>query len=167
MIDDEPMNDAEGVSAEDTIDPPVDPGQQDHVYDAFDDIADSLSLPGGVLVAGPDGLPTIAGGGGWGEGEMPLDPDTLICMADPAKGRPPCNHYVRQMMSLAENPEHQQVYRLCSARQSRVGAFLDVSGGVWACTIRDPADPATEQRLDDFDQKKITLGQQRQFKVFK
>ena len=135
------------------------PVDEPAVYDAFEYIVGGIELPGATHYMASDGIvapiPTPIDYGA----EMPLDPSTLICMRD--VGRPQCRHYVRQMLSLGGNSDHQQVHRLCMMRQGASGAFVDVSGGVWGCDLRDPPDTVTQKRLDDFDDRKIAEGKQR------
>lgn len=76
--------------------------------------------------------------------------------------RPPCQHYVRQMTQLPENPENRLILRLCSARRTTEGAFMSVSNmAMWACSMRSPRDLNSEQLLDDFDTKKVEEGRTR------
>lgn len=163
MIDeaDEAADGNEGVTPGDDLAVVVtrDP-EDDGVFDAFQDIMDSVSLPGSTTAMGADGLPVQTGGSS-DTGEIPLSPDTLTCMADPANGRAVCKHYVRQMLALGDNSTNQHIYRLCGARKSQAGAFMDVSGGVWGCDLRVPQDALGIRRLDDFDAKKLREGKQR------
>lgn len=76
--------------------------------------------------------------------------------------RPPCQHYGRQLFDFEENPEHQVVYRLCSARRTTEGTFMSVRDiGVYACDLRKPRDVESERHLDDFDKKKVEEGRER------
>jgi len=76
--------------------------------------------------------------------------------------RQPCQHYVRQMTQLPENPDNQLILRLCSARRTTEGAFMSVSNlAMWACTMRSPRDLGSEQQLDEFDVKKVEEGRTR------
>jgi hypothetical protein len=129
------------------------------VHDAFDDVSEGITMPAATHILGEDGLPMAVDPGALSGLEMPLHPETLVCMK--GEGRPACKHYLRQMLALGNNPEHQQVYRLCMVRQGSTGAFIDVSGGVWACDMRDPPDMKSQKKLDAFDAKKIAEGIQR------
>lgn len=106
----------------------------------FDDVADNLK-PGASIDARSDLV--------WIEVE-PL--------------RPPCKYYVRQLQPYKYNPKHKKAYRLCSARRTTEGTFMDVSDtGMFACDIREPPHPQSDRLLDDFDRKKIAEGSQRRY----
>jgi hypothetical protein len=78
--------------------------------------------------------------------------------------RQPCSHYVRQMTQADMNPEIRFISRLCSARRDRQGAFMSVRDtAVYACDMRNPPDVESTKLLDDFDQKKIQEGKNRDF----
>lgn len=78
--------------------------------------------------------------------------------------RPPCRHYVRQMVSFEFNADHDSIKRLCAARRTTEGAFMTVKDTkVTACDMREPKHIESEQLLDDFDDKKVKQGQERVF----
>lgn len=78
--------------------------------------------------------------------------------------RPRCAHYVRQMGQGSLNSAMKEHYRLCSARRTTEGAFMSVRNqALWACTMRSPRDPDSEEKLEDFDEKKIAEGAQREY----
>jgi hypothetical protein len=78
--------------------------------------------------------------------------------------RPPCKHYVRQQGSFNLNAAKKAHYRLCSARRTTEGTFMTVRDtGMWACDMREPYDAETIKVLDDFDNKKIAEGANREF----
>ncbi len=78
--------------------------------------------------------------------------------------RPPCRHYVRKQMPMEEAHDHRYVYRLCSARRTTEGTFMSVGNtAVWACSMREPRDVASEKVLDDFDAQKVKEGQERSY----
>lgn len=78
--------------------------------------------------------------------------------------RPPCRHYIRQATQLQYNPDHKEVYRLCSLRRSMEGAMMTVGNlGVWACDGRDPRDIESEQFLAKFDEDKEREGKHRTY----
>ena len=74
--------------------------------------------------------------------------------------RPACKHYVRQMGQGGDNPNMKVHYRLCAARRTTEGAFMTVRDtGLWACSMREPRDVASEERrLEKFDEMKIQQG---------
>lgn len=74
--------------------------------------------------------------------------------------RPACKYYARQLGQGGDNPEIKVTYRLCSARRTTEGAFMSVRDtGMWACSLREPRDLASEEKhLDLFDQNKIKEG---------
>jgi len=78
--------------------------------------------------------------------------------------RPACKHYVRQQGSFNLNAAKKAHYRLCSARRTTEGTFMTVRDtGMWACDMREPYDAETIKVLDDFDNKKIAQGANREF----
>lgn len=78
--------------------------------------------------------------------------------------RPPCKHYVRQMVSFEFNADHDSIKRLCSARRTTEGTFMTVKDTkVSACDMRQPRDIKSEKLLDEFDEKKVKQGQDRIF----
>jgi hypothetical protein len=78
--------------------------------------------------------------------------------------RPACQHYVRQQGSFNLNAAKKAHYRLCSARRTTEGTFMTVRDtGMWACDMREPYDAETIKVLDDFDNKKIAEGANREF----
>ena len=78
--------------------------------------------------------------------------------------RPPCKHYVRQMVSFEFNADHDSIKRLCSARRTTEGTFMTVKDTkVSACDMRDPKHIDSEKLIDDFDEKKVKQGQERTF----
>jgi hypothetical protein len=78
--------------------------------------------------------------------------------------RPPCKHYVRQMVSFEFNADHDSIKRLCSARRTTEGAFMTVKDTkVSACDMREPRHVDSEKLLDEFDEKKVKQGQDRTF----
>jgi len=135
------------------------PSDEPHVHDAFDDMVGGMVIPETTHMTGEDGIPKPIDHGIEQALELALHPDTLVCMG--TESRQVCRYYVRQMLSLGNNPEHQQVHRLCMMRQGASGAFVDVSGGVWACDLRDPPDKKSQNKLDVFDARKMAEGQER------
>jgi hypothetical protein len=62
------------------------------------------------------------------------------------------------------NAEHRMFPRLCSARRTTEGTFMTVrDSGMWACTMREPRDIASEKTLADFDVFKVEQGKNRQY----
>lgn len=78
--------------------------------------------------------------------------------------RPPCKHYVRQMVSFEFNADHDSIKRLCAARRTTEGAFMTVKDTkVSACDMREPKHIESEKLIDEFDDKKMKQGQERTF----
>lgn len=73
--------------------------------------------------------------------------------------RPQCNFLARQMTDMQDEPTHQLIERLCTARRDEQSFFLSVANAqLHACELRTPRDPVSEVRLDRFDAAKIKLG---------
>lgn len=78
--------------------------------------------------------------------------------------RPPCKHYVRQMVSFEFNAKHDDIKRLCSARRTTEGTFMTVKDTkVSACDMRVPRHLDSEKKIDSFDKKKVMQGEERTF----
>lgn len=78
--------------------------------------------------------------------------------------RPQCKHYARQFSQYERNPENRSQFRLCTARRSTGGAFMDIADlGIYACELRDPPDFESLKLADEFDRKKIKQGQNREY----
>lgn len=78
--------------------------------------------------------------------------------------RPPCVHYARQVTQLEKNPEHRLHARLCTARRTTSGAFMDLGDlAMWACSMRSPRDLDSEKTIKEFDDAKIEQGANRAF----
>lgn len=76
--------------------------------------------------------------------------------------RPQCKYLVRQMVDFTDEPEHQLIERLCTARRDEDSFFLSVANSqVHACEFRTPRDRTSQTRLDRFDDAKIKLGKDR------
>jgi hypothetical protein len=76
--------------------------------------------------------------------------------------RPACLHYVRQMTDFQDADTSIFVERLCTARKTSDGVYLSMRDSqIHGCTMREPRDQRTEQRIECFDMRKIELGQQR------
>lgn len=72
--------------------------------------------------------------------------------------RPACQHLVRQLIPPAASQAHVLkrgwMKRLCSARRSVAGAFLDLGEDeVKACSMRVPFDAASDAELVEFDRE--------------
>ena len=78
--------------------------------------------------------------------------------------RPPCEHYVRQLAPYYLNPKHKKAFRLCAARRTTEGTFMDVSDmGMYSCDMRSPMDAATLEHIDKFDALKMRQGSSRRY----
>ncbi len=92
-----------------------------------------------------------------------LDPDEddldRITLVEPI--RPQCQHYVRQLVDFPDDPDFKAYIRLCSARRTDSGEFLSVRDmAVFACELREPRDPVSEQIMDAFDQSLLAAARQ-------
>lgn len=78
--------------------------------------------------------------------------------------RPPCRNYVRQLAPYYMNPKHRKAFRLCSARRTTEGTFMDVSdSGMYSCDMREPRETISEKLMDEFDKKKMREGKSRRY----
>lgn len=80
-----------------------------------------------------------------------------------------CKHLVRQLKPLTPTEratgyyKHGWMHRYCAARRSTAGAFLDLTDKeMAACSLREPFDEASAQRLDDFDDQLHARSQNRE-----
>lgn len=82
--------------------------------------------------------------------------------------RPRCQHYVRQLGMFEHNPEGKVHLRLCSARRTTEGTFMTLrDSAMWACSMRNPRDLASEALMDNFDLEKVEQGKHREhFSIF-
>jgi len=93
--------------------------------------------------------------------EAVQDPRSLMrFVVEPIRRQ--CKFLARQMVDFQDAAENQFIERLCTARRDSESFFLSVRDQqVHACELRSPRDPASEQRLDRFDDAKIRLGRER------
>jgi hypothetical protein len=78
--------------------------------------------------------------------------------------RPACVFYGRQFSQADFNPEIRVMNRVCTARRDTAGAFMSLRDrAMWACDLRQPRDPVSDQKLDEFDEKKMREGTNRTF----
>jgi len=76
--------------------------------------------------------------------------------------RPACIHYVRQMTDLQDADTAIFVERLCTARKTSDGVYLSMRDSqIHGCTMREPRDQKSEERIECFDMRKIELGRER------
>jgi hypothetical protein len=89
-----------------------------------------------------------------------IDPKTLRVRVAPR--RPQCAFLRQQMIAFQDNDEHVMVERLCVARRDEQSFFLSVRDQqVYACELRSPRDPESEQRIETFNETKVRLGASR------
>jgi hypothetical protein len=73
-----------------------------------------------------------------------------------------CKHYVRQMTDMAGHRDRRFVARFCTALRDENGDYQSLRDGLmYACELRNPREPVSEQQLDDFDKRKIAEGRER------
>ena len=71
--------------------------------------------------------------------------------------RPQCEHYRRQLLPFGKG--HKSCHRYCTAMKNEAGELIDLANSeVFACEMREPRDPASEQQLDDFDDGIVARG---------
>lgn len=70
--------------------------------------------------------------------------------------RPQCEHYRRVMMDFEGSDAAKSVERVCTAQRTEAGEFTSLRDTrVYACEHRAPRDFVSEQRLRDFDAKRV------------
>lgn len=78
--------------------------------------------------------------------------------------RPPCKHYVRQLAPYYLNQKHSKAFRLCAARRTTEGAFMDISDmGMYSCDMREPMVADSLKHIDRFDALKMRQGASRRY----
>lgn len=84
------------------------------------------------------------------------------CIVEPL--RPQCHHYARQLIPFPDDREHTMAIRLCTARRTDEGEFLDVGNQqVLACELRSPVFGNEAARIDAFEAQ--TFEDQKQSKA--
>lgn len=72
--------------------------------------------------------------------------------------RPQCAHYARQLVPFPEAPEHTLAVRLCTARRTDEGEFLDLGNQqILACELRDPSVGNESLAIDSHDAATIAM----------
>jgi len=92
---------------------------------------------------------------------VPLTPKSFVCMAhkEEVDGqlmelRPKCEHYVRQLIPWKDDPDHMFCRRTCTAMKNEEGEYISLNDqAIYACELRTPRDPSSEEALDVFDAK--------------
>src|SRR5258706_1690513 len=70
--------------------------------------------------------------------------------------RPKCSHYARQLVPFPEERERTLAIRLCTARRTDEGEFLDLGNQqMLACSLRLPVFGNNEAEIDAFDERTI------------
>lgn len=122
-----------------------------------------VSLGAVRMVPGPDGLPVPAG-----EPRPPaewLTDDNFVCAAAPESGRPACRHYAAllvphegQVKGFGNN-KPKSLRRFCTklAAQSELMELTETE--VFACTLRDPPDPASAAKIEAFEAEQKRLAE--------
>jgi len=76
--------------------------------------------------------------------------------------RPQCHHYARQLVPFPEEQDHQLAVRLCTARRTDEGEFLDLGNQqVLACELRTPVIGSERAQIDAHDDRTIAAQQAR------
>lgn len=128
--------------------------------------------PHGFMTDPSDGLPKPAITSTMADTEAPdLTPDRFVCMGSEGKrtlpifwkkvgARKPCDHYRRQLLP-SEDKQRTVCIRYCTAIRNEDGEMYDVGNTeVLACELREPRDPTSEKKLNDFDT--VIMERQRQ-----
>jgi hypothetical protein len=100
-----------------------------------------------------------------------LTPERFVCMGTKGlklpllgqvTGRKACVHYRRQLLP-SQDKQNTVCIRLCAANLTEDGEMANLGDTeVLACELREPRDPASEARLDAFDE--VIFERQRQRK---
>lgn len=81
------------------------------------------------------------------------------CLVDPL--RPQCRHYARQLVPFPEEHERSLAIRLCTARRTDEGEFLDLGNQqILACELRSPVFGNEAAQIDAFDARTIASQQE-------
>lgn len=84
------------------------------------------------------------------------------CEVEPL--RPQCKHYARQLVPFPEERDRTLAIRLCTARRTDEGEFLDLGNQqVLACELRFPVFGNEVEQIDAFDER--TLVAQKEIKA--
>jgi len=76
------------------------------------------------------------------------------CLVEPL--RPQCHHYARQLVPFPEEKTRTLALRLCTARRTDEGEFLDVGNAqILACELRSPVYGNEVAQIDAFDARTI------------
>lgn len=118
---------------------------------------------------GPDGLPVMLGEAR--SGGIGLFGDTFICNALPAEGerdaRPKCRHLAQIVtdhegdfsgMDAKERPK--QIRRFCRALAALSELFDLTDMNLYACDLRDPPDPASQQTIEAIEARQREMAEQ-------
>lgn len=113
------------------------------------------------VVEGPPGtLPQVLGDAPEGP-EPGLTDDNFVCLEAP--GRPECEHLVQVLLPAPGisrgNQPMKQIRAFCT-RLATASELFEVDGDVYACTLRQPADPASAQKISDFRQRQKDLAKE-------
>lgn len=74
--------------------------------------------------------------------------------------RPQCTHYARQLVPFPEEKTRTLALRLCTARRTDEGEFLDIGNAqVLACELRSPVYGNEAGQIDAFDERTIAEQQ--------
>jgi hypothetical protein len=109
---------------------------------------------------GGDGLPVIAGGEPQ-DADVGLTDDNLICAAGP--GRPKCEFYGRVLLDADGEAKGygkmKQIRRFCRKLQTAAELF-EIDQSIYGCCMREPADRASEQLINNFEAKQKRLAEE-------
>jgi len=76
--------------------------------------------------------------------------------------RPPCRHYARQSEPHPGDKDRANIVRLCTARMTDEGVFLDLGNSqVFACELRNPRHVQSERVMDEFDAGLVELSRRK------
>lgn len=101
----------------------------------------------------------------WGErfvkdSPLPHQPFPGAYLVQPI--RPQCSYYARQLVPFPEDIEHPLIARLCTARRTDEGEFLDLGNQqMLACELRLPVFGNQREQLDAFDDRTIAAQRAR------
>lgn len=111
-----------------------------------------------ALGVAPDGLPVVVGPQPSGP-EPGLSDDNLVCLG--ASGREPCR-YLGQILVPADGEAKgfaplRQIRRFCT-RLATASELWELTGDVFACTLRVPHDAQSSALINDFEARQKQLA---------
>lgn len=113
-----------------------------------------------AMAIGSDGMPEMPSGDPPGPDEGLTD-ENLVCAG--GQGRPPCEHYGAILVPADGEAkgfgEMRQIRRFCK-RLSTATELFEITTSIYACTLRSPADDASERKIHNFEAEQKRIAQE-------